>query len=185
MATELGGVEGSDGLNSAGPLPKPKLRGKVSSDARALTLLHAYYPWLPTEETVRPSEAGKAAKAARLEEIISQYVDIKDYLLHTVFGRDVELSSEGKLFATNAAPDPTHVVFAANEFPYAIEQGNHSIFWFCVRDKPNSDEEITRDIERELARLVNSTESFDFAWYENPHMSVPEFYHVQVFWVSA
>jgi len=169
---------------------RPKLFGKVSSDASGLGRLQALgYGWLPNERTVRPSEAGKAAKAARLAEILATYVDLTDYLLHAVFGQGVESSPEhaNKLRAASVGGAPGEAVFAPNEFPYAIEQGNHYVLWYCVKDKPKSDEEISRDIERELRRLLgcgDASEPFDFAWYENPAMSVPEFYHVQVFWSS-
>lgn len=63
--------------------------------------------------------------------------------------------------------------------------------------QPRSDEGISKDISAELNKLLNTRSKslnlfapppapvdFDFAWYENPKMSVPDFYHVQVFWIT-
>ena len=63
--------------------------------------------------------------------------------------------------------------------------------------QPRSDEGISKDISAELNKLINSRSKslnlfappaapvdFDFVWYENPKMSVPDFYHVQVFWIT-
>ena len=166
---------------------KPKLWGRISSDVTALSKLQVFYKFIPTAETVRPSEKGKAAKAARLERILATYVDMPDYIYHTVFGRPVVASAESdeKLTCCDVLQDPGLSAFAANEFPYDIERGNHSIMWYAVKDKTKSDENITEDIAHELRKLLQCGEEspFDFAWYENPKMSIPEFFHVQVFWV--
>ena len=169
--------------------PKPKLRGKISSDVTSLDKLQVFYKFIPTASRIRPSETGKAAKAARLDRILATYVDMPDYIYHTVFGRPVVESAEfhNKL-EVEVIQDPDLSAFTANEFPYDIELGNHSIMWYAVRDKPKSDDHITEDIDRELRKILKCGEAeshFDFAWYENPKMSIPEFYHVQVFWVET
>jgi hypothetical protein len=59
--------------------------------------------------------------------------------------------------------------------------------WYGDAQKPyaygdDSTDRINADINEALTQMCEEVE-FDFAWYENPAMTVPEFYHVQVFWV--
>ena len=51
--------------------------------------------------------------------------------------------------------------------------------WYTYNDI--SDIEITSDILDSLKNILKH-DNFEFVWYENPKMSVPEVYHVQVFW---
>ena len=51
--------------------------------------------------------------------------------------------------------------------------------WYTYQDIP--DNEINNDIDNSLYELMGH-KNFEFVWYENPKMSVPEIYHVQVFW---
>ena len=160
---------------------KPKLWGKISSDCGCLSKLQVYYKWVPSAETVRPSEAGKLAKQARLDQITDEYTSMRDYIDHTVFGCSVNNVNDTEKISVEEVTTPDLVVFKPNEFPYQIEQGNHYVLWYAVGEKPKGDEAITEDIVRELGKLVDGN-SFDFAWYENPKPSIIERYHVQVFW---
>ena len=43
--------------------------------------------------------------------------------------------------------------------------------------------QVSIDIEHELTAMQGK-DKFDFAWYINPKMTVPELFHVQVFWTT-
>ena len=45
------------------------------------------------------------------------------------------------------------------------------------------DEEITRDIDEAIKEIVNH-DNYKFVWYVNPKMTIPEVFHVQVFWTD-
>lgn len=162
---------------------KPKLWGKISSHIDDLDRLQSYYKWIPNSSTVRPSPSGKEAKAQQLQLITEKYVHFADYIYHTVFEAAMsEFESDGKLRSSESCMK-SFLVFRANQFPYCIEEGNHFILWYCSPIKLRTDEQITEDIASELRKIHRGLEVFDFAWYENPKMTVPELYHVQVFWI--
>lgn len=99
------------------------------------------------------------------------------------------------------------IKFVPNEFPYSTS-GYHWVLWFGTKYQTVSDEKISEIIQGYLNDMVikynlqhrrlnfmeqessgrirddNLCEEFDydFAWYINPKMTVPEFFHVQVFY---
>ena len=73
-------------------------------------------------------------------------------------------------------------VFQKQMFPYLIHEGHHWVTWYATKEQEKSDEEVTADVNNELKKLTNSDDGFEFGWYINPKMTVPEFFHVQVFW---
>lgn len=56
----------------------------------------------------------------------------------------------------------------------------HFVLWY-LGDTPN-DDQISRDISDQIAIYSPRSGSAPFGWYVNPKMSVPEIFHVQVFW---
>jgi hypothetical protein len=114
-------------------------------------------------------------------EMDEKWMSCKDYILFKVFGRQPKVICN-RFYVENMEVDAAEKVFQQNEFPYAIEEGNHWVLWYGSSGQSCSDEDITSDIYIALLDHLNGSEDFDFAWYENPKMSVPEFYHVQVFW---
>jgi hypothetical protein len=46
---------------------------------------------------------------------------------------------------------------------------------------PSHPSGVSKD-EKEGGATFSSSSSFEFVWYENPKMSIPGIYHVQVFW---
>jgi len=104
-------------------------------------------------------------------------------------------------FAASGARRPGPV-FRPNRYPYQLpcrpcgegahefqRQTQHWILWYLhlpgepVADRP--DAEIDCDVRCELLAVVSAQgfEAFDYIWYRNPGMSVPEVFHVQVFWI--
>lgn len=93
-------------------------------------------------------------------------------------------------------PDPK---FVANRYPYQLPavRGNHEwqraaqhwiLWYFHFPDEEQSDpgdQVINFDIRRALEQVVNSGgfTKVDYVWYRNPGMSVPDMFHVQVFWI--
>lgn len=80
-----------------------------------------------------------------------------------------------------------------NRYPYQLPAvgghlARHWVLWYfhvLGEDLPNpSDEEIEADLLTSLllAARAEGFESFDYIWYRNPAMSVPDMFHVQVFW---
>jgi len=94
-------------------------------------------------------------------------------------------------------------VFKPNRYPYQLpvrelpeschefqRQTQHWILWYHHYPDEEMvnpiDEVIDSDIRCELTALVTShgfEAAFDFVWYRNPGMSVPDMFHVQVFWI--
>jgi hypothetical protein len=134
-----------------------------------------------------------ALKRAKLVEIEATWLTFMDYIRSTVFREppiDVFNQNGEPRKATAAelsAQDGSGLqkFFAPNEFPYDLVQGNHWILWYPVLTKPYSDREISADIAQQLDELLHGSTEYDFAWYVNPKMTVPEYFHVQVFWTQT
>jgi len=166
------------------PAHPARLLRQISSDYAELNALHAVYPFVPNSEQVRPTPEVKELKAARLREITSLWRDFVDYIFHTVFNCPfLETEDERRVVANRhraAISTGRRTAFRPNIFPYQ-SQGHHYVMWYGTKDQQRSDEEISQDIHVELTQIQGS-DKFDFAWYVNPNMTIPELFHVQVFW---
>ena len=56
-------------------------------------------------------------------------------------------------------------VFARNEFPYDLLDGQHWILWFNCKTKPYPNERISEEIICKLQSLLGPGVDFDFGWY--------------------
>lgn len=159
----------------------PKLNCKVSSDAEELQKLHEKYPWVPGKENIRPAPENKERKHEYLETVCAQYASEGDYVLQTVFGIAPEKGPDGKYFVPRDKLRKMSV-FDRNLFPYMLPQGTrHFIMWYTFGPDGLPEEQVTKDIAAALAiRVKHATP--EFVWYENPKMTIPTVYHVQVFW---
>jgi len=109
--------------------------------------------------------------------------------------------ADWEAFKASGKPKPAPV-FGANRYPYQVrmqcsredahafqQRAQHWILWyfhFPWEPPANpSDAEIDQDLRRELQAVVTAEhfERADYIWYRNPGMSVPEVFHVQVFWI--
>mmetsp|Transcript_3034 Transcript_3034/g.6777 ORF Transcript_3034/g.6777 Transcript_3034/m.6777 type:complete len:289 (+) Transcript_3034:84-950(+) len=83
-------------------------------------------------------------------------------------------------------------VLLSNRYPYQLpvvdgEQAEHWVLWYlhfpCEPLANPSDEEIAADLREALLQESEKLKvgSFDYIWYRNPAMSVPDVFHVQVF----
>ena len=55
------------------------------------------------------------------------------------------------------------------------------MLWYGCQAQPYDYSQITTDVVAAL-RTLCPDDLFDFGWYKNPKMSIPEYYHVHVFW---
>jgi len=115
--------------------------------------------------------------------------------------RPAWLEVDWELFEVSGAkrPDP---VLRSNRYPYQLpsrpvhptahefqRETQHWILWYFHRaDEPPADppdEVIDCDIRCGLLSVVTAEgfDAFDYIWYRNPGMSVPDMFHVQVFWI--
>jgi hypothetical protein len=53
--------------------------------------------------------------------------------------------------------------------------------WYNYGPPNITDEEITGHISKAMKTRLKH-ERFEFVWYQNPKMTIPEIFHVQVFW---
>mmetsp|Transcript_16029 Transcript_16029/g.34792 ORF Transcript_16029/g.34792 Transcript_16029/m.34792 type:complete len:119 (-) Transcript_16029:1975-2331(-) len=113
--------------------------------------------------------------------VSSSFASEADYVLQTVFGLPTDQNGEGKHFIPRDNLKKRRV-FDRNKFPYQLPSGTkHWTMWYTYGPPEISDEQITSDIQADL-RVRVGDDDFDFVWYENPKMTIPEVYHVQVFW---
>ena len=129
---------------------------------------------------IRPSPEIIAIKRIKMQEILDTWTTFADYVLYSVFDRPIHQSADSKKIVIDCDGVEGLMCFRDNEFPYDIE-GRHSVLWYGTSQQPYSFEEINKDVQSEIERVVGN-DQFDFAWYVNPKMTIPEFFHVQVFW---
>jgi len=152
---------------------------QISPDLENLNKLNSIYPWIPNSKQIRPPDELKTKKEINYKNAESFYQSTKDYLYDIIFNFPTEFNSEGKLITLNS--DQLVKVFKLNEYPYQLSSGsNHYVLWYNCQNKPYSYDQINLDIQEELSKISNN---FQYVWYENPSMSVPEIYHVQVFFI--
>eukprot|EP01124_Arcella_intermedia_P037350 TRINITY_DN9985_c0_g2_i2.p1 TRINITY_DN9985_c0_g2~~TRINITY_DN9985_c0_g2_i2.p1 ORF type:complete len:171 (-),score=11.93 TRINITY_DN9985_c0_g2_i2:59-571(-) len=162
------------------------LRRKVSGEKADLTLLHNAYPWIPDENSIRPTPEERAKKVAILAEISLEWCSLRDFILHDVFQqthfsfdsqnkkqiRHVSLFSEWK--------------FKESIFRYQVHpDAHHYVLWnyYCTFEEEVEEAIVNEVITTRIAKLLDHSD-FDFAWYKNPKPTVLDFYHVQVFWID-
>lgn len=156
-------------------------RGGISCDLNALQRLHEQFSWVPGAAHIRPDEETLLRKDQHAANVAYFYESNGDAILEAVFGMETHLNAHGKLVVR----DKKHIdaarlkVLAPNQFPYQLPPGsNHYVMWFSYRPL---DVEITAHIDECLLESLGHGR-FEFVWYENPKMTIPDIYHVQVFW---
>jgi hypothetical protein len=158
------------------------IRGKISSDIGDLNVLHEIYPWIPNEAQIRPSPEQLSIKWAKLDAIEREWVSMTDFTLHQIFDKAITILPSGQHAVDDQIVGEDDVRFLPSHFPYDISPGGfHFVLWFGCRTEPAID--INAIISKGIFEMLEH-QHFDFAWYENPKMSIPEFYHVHVFWTE-
>ena len=154
------------------------LNCKISADIHELNALHVEHPWLPNEFTIRPKPSLLAEKQHSINRVMFEWATVYDYIMYTVFGAQRRVNALAKW---TTIPNSTLKVWAFEQslFPYDLPAGtNHFILWHRDTDYNHSfsDDEINQLIKNRLPAAS------EFAWYKNPRPTVPQFWHVQVFW---
>ena len=145
------------------------LRRQISSDIQDLNRLHQEYWWIPDETMIRPSVEVLEAKCVLAAKLIEDGVTFKDFILNTYF----------------TGPWISSWAFHKSLFPYRLQAGaEHFVLWNSMHDYnwDIHDVIVSERIEAML-KVQLGHNRFDFAWYKNPKPSIPELWHVQVFWV--
>jgi hypothetical protein len=163
-------------------------RQEVSSSLEELDELHRSHPWIPGPANIRPVANQIAVKTDKLADIRKEWSTLDDYVLYRIFGYDFTVSPVTNKFCVtvdHASLPPNLKKLVKNQFPYQDLRCNHSIMWYTTKSKPYDSLIISRDIEDELKKALAPCfhSKFQFVWYENPKMTIPEFYHVHVFWI--
>lgn len=157
---------------------------QISSDINELNGLHSVFPWIPNKDMIRPSVEELRQKAALANIIAVEWGSMRDYILHTVF-RQSYVEVTRKKFVPDS--DVVDHVFEESQFRYDLPStANHFVLWFSKVVFRNG-YAIHKDLVNEIivGELKKRCERFDFAWYINPKPSVPDFFHVQVFWIAV
>tara|TARA_Y100000991_G_C21654826_1_gene214048 strand:- start:16 stop:459 length:444 start_codon:yes stop_codon:yes gene_type:complete len=142
---------------------------KISSKIEKLNELSLIYSWIPNENSIRPES--NEDKKKYLDNLILKYGDINKGILFDIF-------EEENL--ENAKPSKK---FKENRFKYNIN-GNHYVMWYLKYDMRTLTEDVINfDIYCNIYQILGST-NFNFGWYKNPKMTIPDIFHVQVFWIN-
>jgi hypothetical protein len=130
---------------------------KIPSDIPSLNKLSKTYPWIPNENSIRPSPEIMIKKCMLNQHIQRDWPSLQVYIEKTIFrGR-------------------TGWIFEECMFPYNTK-GKHFVLWHT--DFPFRHEFEEEVINEELKKKVKG----EFVLYKNPKPTVLEFYHVQVFY---
>jgi len=160
---------------------KPHYLGSISSDKNELDVLYESYKWIPNSRCIRPTEDMKLKKSDFYNNINKNWVSFEDYILYSIFNSEKIITKN--IRSSKRINIENEKRFVPNMFPYQLEEGGqHWVMWYGTHSKTLSDEQISKDIEDKLRSFVGPNVLFNFAWYKNPKMSIPEFFHVQVFW---
>jgi hypothetical protein len=76
------------------------------------------------------------------------------------------------------------IKFVPCDFPYQIhESGHHYVLWYGS-PVPVAEDVVDRDIRAAIQDIVGPETPYLFAWYINPKQTIPDIFHVQVFWTT-
>lgn len=154
---------------------------RIPSNRETLNFIHFYKRWVPSGEQIRPLPEIVSKKDNDYIDFDRFYSSVKDQILIRYFNYPSKINrSTNKVESKIILDNVRDKRFIKNEYPYQVPIGTyHYVMWYTYQDIP--DNEINNDIDNSLYELVGH-KNFEFVWYENPKMSVPEIYHVQVFW---
>lgn len=158
-----------------------QLNCKIDSDIKVLDALNKTFKWIPSSENIRPIQELIEKKESDYTFFDNFYSSVTDQILIRYFKFPSRINRKSnKMEIKISLENIRDKIFLENEYPYNLPDGtNHYVMWYTYNDI--SDIEITSDILDSLKNILKHN-NFEFVWYENPKMSVPEVYHVQVFW---
>jgi len=161
-----------------------ELNCRVSSDIEKLTEYNKEYSWIPGIDNIRPNKIILKNKKKYFEYIDKWYESMFDYIMINIFKLKSTLNDIGKLKILDINEGKNTMRFIKNEFYYNLpEQTNHFVIWYYIADKLYIDDNrINNDINKELVKIVKN-KNFKYIYYENPKKSIPDIYHLHVFWI--
>ena len=155
---------------------------KINSDIETLNKYNSIYSWIPNESQIRPTPLNILMKERLLNIINEQYNSYNDYILINVFNQKYIMENK-KVSAIKSNINLNK--FQVNLFKYNLHPKTfHYVMWYTYDRNELNDEKITLDIKNAIYNII-LTDNFNFVWYENPKMSIPDIYHVQVFWIKT
>jgi len=158
------------------------IRNRISSDPEDLNELNKVYPWIPNERMIRPIPEILTEKYYKTQRILGRWNSLSDYILDVDFHYPVK-EENGKYKAL--PPKVSEWAFTRAEFPYALPEGTtHSILWNSTHTMNDDfDDSRINELIEFILKDKTGIDSYDFAWYKNPHPTILNLYHVQVFWI--
>lgn len=159
------------------------IRNRISSDIQDLNELHKKYWWIPNETMIRPNSKILEEKQHFSNYVLHNWMSFRDFILDTHFKYPVDID-DGHIHILNNVEKPEWN-FQKSLFPYSLpENVNHYVLWNSYYNyfADFDDLTINRIIKDTLESMLRC--DFDFAWYKNPKPSIPELYHLQVFWIK-
>ena len=162
------------------------LRNKIDFSLASLDTINKIYPWIPNSSCIRPKPKDTEKKKELSLDIQSNWNSYTDYILYAIFDNKYELNAfNKKIVLIDKDKYQNKWIFKQSMFRYdLIPESNHWVLW-CIDKDFNFDFPdyfINCIIEEEIKKIIHSELNFQFAWYKNPKPTIPEFYHVQVFW---
>lgn len=152
---------------------------KISTKLNDLDNMHQSNLWIPNSKQIRPIEEVIQEKNILMKNILIFYESMNDYILDTIFNLPKKFNSKGKLLVDTKNIKPEFKL-VKNKFPYDLPiQTEHYILWFNTEVNYLTDIEIKQIIDIEIKKYFKKKK--EFVWYENPKMSIPQLYHIQVF----
>jgi hypothetical protein len=168
------------------------IRAKISSDFETLDKLNKIYPWIPNSISIRPSPEDIERKKQFSLQIQSEWKSYRDYVYCKIFQQRHYVGGEDNEYKKFVRPEHfkprPEWCFQPSMFRYnLIPESNHWVLWNSEHDFDHNypDEIINQIITRRLFKHLILGAPFQFVWYKNPKPTIPEFYHVQVFWISG
>ena len=174
----------------------PTFRERISNDIIKLNELHQIYSWIPNENQIRPKKNILKIKLEKLSIIKFQWRSLKDYIDHVVWDIPKDLDPITNTFHVTSIPTEIYKL-QLSEFPYNTVDSVHYVLWFADTrmiestspTSPSSPsysqycehDELINQLLNELLLKQFEHDRYSFAWYVNPKMSVPDYFHVQVF----
>lgn len=154
-------------------LRKTLLNRRIKPDSESLRVLREQTGWTPGPEQIRPSKEAIQRKSLDMNRLQREYETIGDAVLHELFKKRTVTNALDRKIAIGGDGEG---LLVKNRYPYQVDDGiTHYIMWYPHRIKRKADKVISQEI---LSRLGNDHE---FVWYENPKLTIPNVYHVQVF----
>lgn len=180
------------------------LRNKIDSNINCLDKLNQEYEWLPNSLSIRPTLEDIEKKKILYEKIELEWIGYLDYIYHEIFDFEYMVDKiSGKKYINlhhlNNFDKHKKWIFKPSIFRYnLIPESNHWILWNTDKDfnYDYPDELINQIIFEEIKKIINNDytnyynyndydyNKIQFAWYKNPKPTIPEIYHIHVFWIN-